>query len=249
MIKKILNVLEKFTPEIAFTVAWAFMAALLLSSCSPRLPDAVAQVRDSVVMVEATTELLVTTISWDGRGLVVGKSTATVVFQGTGVLITKNGHVLTAGHLFDEGVLKRLEVTTTNGRKYVAETLGVDHGRDLALIKVSTDAVFKPALFARLGGQRVGDQAFAIGYPLGLPLTVTHGIISSLGALPGRSVSMTGTDVFLNHGNSGGPVYDIEGRMIGIVSGFFADSDGFTGLGCIVSLEEINNFLSKYRGL
>ncbi len=137
---------------------------------------------------------------------------------GSGVIISPNGEILTNHHVIEgmRGGEATLEVKTANGKTYKATVLGQDKELDIALIKI--DATHVP--FASLGDSdtaKVGEWVVAIGNPLGLEHTVTQGIISARGRkLTGGLESFLQTDAAINRGNSGGPLLNLRGEVIGI---------------------------------
>lgn len=137
---------------------------------------------------------------------------------GSGVIISPNGEILTNHHVIEgmQGGEATLEVKTADGRTYKATVLGKDKELDIALIKI--DATHLP--FASLGdsdAMRIGEWVVAIGNPFGLEHTVTQGIISARGRkLTGGLESFLQTDAAINRGNSGGPLLNLKGEVIGI---------------------------------
>ena len=137
---------------------------------------------------------------------------------GSGVIISPSGEILTNFHVVDglRGGDVAIEVRTANGRTFKATVLGKDKELDIALIKI--DATHQP--FAALGDSdaaKVGEWVVAIGNPLGLEHTVTQGIISAKGRrLTGGLESFLQTDAAINRGNSGGPLLNLRGEVIGI---------------------------------
>ena len=139
--------------------------------------------------------------------------------SGSGVIISASGEILTNYHVIaGMGGTENnsLEVKTTDGKIFKATVLGKDKELDVALIKI--DAVHLP--FAKLGESdslRIGEWVVAIGNPLGLEHTVTHGIISAKGRKLDTGVSsFLQTDAAINHGNSGGPLLNLRGEVVGI---------------------------------
>ena len=152
----------------------------------------------------------------------------TVQVGGTGFFITADGYILTNNHLVDKDKTTSVTVTTLGGKEYDAKIVGTDPGTDLALIKIQA----KDQPFAELGdsGQvKVGEWVLAIGNPLGMEHTVTAGIVS----YKGRSIDTQSyqdfiqTDAAINRGNSGGPLINTKGEVIGINSIIL--TSGFAG--------------------
>ncbi|MFH1453637.1 MAG: trypsin-like peptidase domain-containing protein [Armatimonadota bacterium] len=137
--------------------------------------------------------------------------------QGSGVVITQDGYILTNQHVVQKA--QKINVTVQNGKKYEAKLIGSDVLLDLAILKIED----KNLPFAELGDSdtaQVGEWVIAIGSPYGYENTVTVGVLSA----KGRAISaeyegytnLLQTDAAINRGNSGGPLIDINGRVIGI---------------------------------
>ena len=169
-------------------------------------------------------------------------------YLGSGVLITSSGHVLTVAHLFNHRELHGITLELYNGRTFPAKLLAIDFAKDLALVKIDA---YTPDFATLTNTVIVGQEVIAIGQPLAIPWTVTHGIISYVDRDFGPMVNVTQSDVFINQGNSGGPLFNLSGELVGINSFMVppVQQPIFTGLGFSVSPKEINKFLDQYRGL
>ncbi|MBI2202883.1 MAG: trypsin-like peptidase domain-containing protein [Candidatus Rokubacteria bacterium] len=136
--------------------------------------------------------------------------------MGSGVIIDKDGQVLTNAHVVDGAA--SLQVTLDKGTRYPARVMGLDPVLDLALLRLDVKTVLPTARLGDSSNLRVGDEVLAIGNPIGLDQTMTRGIVSGLNRiLPGVSDQpMIQTDAPINPGNSGGPLVDRCGHVIGI---------------------------------
>ena len=149
--------------------------------------------------------------------------------MGSGFIISSDGLILTNAHVVREA--KDVTVKLSDRREYTAKVLGFDTATDIAVLRV--DAKDLPVV--RLGDPRnleVGDPVLAIGAPYGLEQTATSGIVSAKGrSLPGDAVvPFIQTDAAVNPGNSGGPLFDGSGSVVGINSQIYSRSGGFQGV-------------------
>ncbi len=149
---------------------------------------------------------------------------------GSGFIIDKKGIVVTNNHVIKgaEDILVRID----GGKEYKAKVLGADPLSDIAVLKIESDDNFTPVKFGNSDKARIGDWVIAIGNPLGLSGTVTSGIISARNRDIGlsRYEDYIQTDASINQGNSGGPLFNMDGEVIGINTAIFGKS-GNIGIG------------------
>lgn len=163
---------------------------------------------------------------------------------GSGFIISPDGYIVTNNHVIAAGAkgatVESIKVILINRKEYTAKLIGRDPSSDLALLKV--DATGLP--FVKFGDStraRVGDWVVAIGNPFGLGSTVTAGIVSALHRVTGQGGAydrFIQTDASINQGNSGGPMFDLSGNVIGINSQILSPSGGNVGIGFAIPAEE-----------
>ncbi len=148
---------------------------------------------------------------------------------GSGVLINKQGHILTNYHVIESAASIEI-LLAKNKRKYQAKVVGSDPKTDLALLKIEANTLLKPIDMGNSDAIRIGDVVIAIGNPFGYSHTVTSGIISAKGRVLGSGPydNFLQTDAQIHPGNSGGPLIDARGRLVGINT---AVSEEGAGLG------------------
>jgi len=156
--------------------------------------------------------------------------------QGSGFILSADGIVLTNAHVVQNA--SEVTVKLTDRREFRAEVLGADPATDIAVLRI--DARGLPAV--KLGDParaRVGDWVVAIGSPFGFENSVTAGIVSAKGrSLPGDIyVPFIQTDVAVNPGNSGGPLFSLDGEVIGINSQIYSRSGGYQGLSFAIPID------------
>jgi serine protease Do len=165
---------------------------------------------------------------------------------GSGFIVGTNGVILTNAHVVDGA--DEVTVKLLDKREFKAKVLGVDKTTDIAVLKI--DAKDLPVV--KIGnpeGTRVGEWVVAIGAPYGLDNTVTSGIVSAKGrSLPGdAAVPFIQTDAAVNPGNSGGPLFNLKGEVIGVNSQIFSRSGGFQGLAFAVPIDVAMNVADQIQ--
>lgn len=170
--------------------------------------------------------------------------------SGTGVIMTKRGYIITNAHVV-EGA-DSITVLLTDGRTFPARIAGSDGVSDLAVLFIEADNL-TPAEFGDSSSLRVGDAVVAIGDPLGVELrgTMTDGIISAINrdiTVAGRTMSLIQTTAALNSGNSGGPLLNCYGQVIGINTmkvGDYASQAGVEGLGFAIPITTVKDVVDQ----
>jgi len=171
--------------------------------------------------------------------------------QGSGVVIDGRGYIITNNHVISEAANNPSQFKTTvvfnDGKEVPANLVGRDPKTDLAVLKVDNVDNLSVARFGDSDKVRVGDEVLAAGAPLGLRSTVTRGIISALhrpvplsgeGSDTDTVIDALQTDASINHGNSGGPLIDVDSQVIGINTAGKSLSDSASGLGFAIPINE-----------
>ena len=162
---------------------------------------------------------------------------------GTGIIMSENGYIITNHHVI-EGAYQ-LAVLTYDDTQYTAELIGSDAISDLAVLKIEAEGL-TAAEFGDSDALRVGDSVVAIGDPLGIQLrgTMTNGIISAINrdlTVEDRKMTLIQTNAALNNGNSGGPLINCYGQVIGIntmkMSNFYSSSTTVEGIGFAIPID------------
>ncbi len=147
---------------------------------------------------------------------------------GSGFIMTEDGYVVTNNHVIDKA--DDIEVVLQNGHKYEAKVVGKDPKTDLAVLKFEPDQDIQPVKFGDSDSDnlRIGDWVIAIGNPFGLGYTVTAGIVSAKGRSLGLGAydDFIQTDASLNPGNSGGPLFNLKGEVVGVNTAIVARGQG-----------------------
>ncbi|SOE00129.1 DegQ family serine endoprotease [Caenispirillum bisanense] len=153
---------------------------------------------------------------------------------GSGFLIGADGYVVTNNHVIDGA--EDVHIALTDGTTLDAEIVGTDPKTDLALLKVTSDKDLPYVEFGDSDTLKVGDWVMAVGNPFGLGGTVTAGIVSARGRAIGNSPldDFIQTDASINKGNSGGPMFDMSGKVVGVNSAIYSPNGGSVGIGFAV---------------
>ena len=174
-----------------------------------------------------------------------------VTSLGSGFIVTTDGYILTNAHVL--GQAKDVMVTLTNKKQYRAKIIGKDDGSDVAVLKIKADEKLVAAPLGDSDAIEVGQWAIAIGNPFALENTVTVGVVSAKGRQldtrvsgpSGRYTSFIQTDASINRGNSGGPLLNINGEVIGINTLIFSPSGGSVGIGFAIPISMAKRIMEE----
>jgi serine protease Do len=163
---------------------------------------------------------------------------------GSGVIISPDGYILTNNHVVVDAT--DIYVTLTDGREFKAKVIGTDERTDVALIKIEAKDM-TPLVIGDPKKLKKGQWVLAIGSPFGLDSTVTSGIVSAIGRDTGEYLPFIQTDVAVNPGNSGGPLINLDGEVVGINSQIISRSGGFMGISLAIPIDEAMRVVDQLR--
>ena len=224
------------------TVTTVAGAAVNTASSSGNLSSAEIYALACRQVVGITTEVTLTNY--------FGQTSSSAV-AGTGFIIAEDGYILTNNHVVAYAVEGGYDVTvmTYDGTEYKAEIVGADEGNDIAVLKIDATGL-SPVTFADSDSIAVGDTVYAVGNPLGeLDFTMTTGMVSALDRTITTEenfvpINMFQIDAAVNPGNSGGPVYNAAGQVIGVVTAK-TSATGVEGLGFAVPSNDAVNIANE----
>lgn len=201
------------------------VAAIERTSGHSSLADMVEAVGPSVVQIDARREGRAINTPF---GLMQERAQAAV---GSGFVIDPSGILITNNHVV-EGA-SEVKVKLSDGTERTARVLGTDAKTDIAVLRIQRGGRFQPVAWGESDRMRVGESVFAVGSPFGLGNSVTAGIISARGREIGAGPydNFLQVDAAINSGNSGGPLFDANGRVIGVNTAIFSPSGGNVGIG------------------
>lgn len=166
---------------------------------------------------------------------------------GSGFIIDEDGYILTNNHVIDKA--QSISVVLSDESEVEAEVIGTDNKTDLALIKIPPSNKLKAVKFGNSDTIRVGDWILAIGNPFGLGGSITAGIVSakSRDIESGPYDSFIQTDASINQGNSGGPMFNLKGEVIGINTAIFSTTGGSMGIGFAIPVNLIDFVIKQLK--
>lgn len=166
---------------------------------------------------------------------------------GSGFIISKDGYIVTNSHVIDDS--DDINVSLNDTSRYKAKIVGIDKKTDLALIKINPDKELRTVKFGDSNKMRIGDWVIVVGNPYGLGGSVSVGIVSarSRDINNGQSDEFIQTDAAINKGNSGGPLFNIKGEVIGISTAIFSPSGGNVGIGFATPSSNAQQIIKQLR--
>ncbi|MEP1229999.1 MAG: trypsin-like peptidase domain-containing protein [Litorimonas sp.] len=198
----------------------------------PSISDLVAKVSPSVVNIIVTTETGETTS--EGRG--------------SGFVISDKLEVVTNYHVIDGGTY--IDIEFNDGRKYSATIIGTDEETDLALLKIETNDRIPHVNFHQGKKVRIGDWVVAIGNPFGIGQSTSMGVISAIGRErvdSGSYVDYIQTDATINRGNSGGPLFNLNGDVVGVNSAIYSPTGASVGIAFVIPHGTAEDIIESIR--
>ena len=167
--------------------------------------------------------------------------------MGSGFIIDRAGYIVTNNHVIEDE--NRIHVKLPNGREYPAHVIGADKDTDIALLKIDGAGDLPVVELGDDRRLRVGDWVVAVGNPFGLGGTVTAGIVSSIGRDIGNGpfTDYIQIDAPINQGNSGGPTFDLSGRVVGMNTAIFSPSGGSVGIGFAIPASTVRTIVEQLK--
>lgn len=222
------------TPQSSFGTAPAVGTNVLdlPINALPSIADLVDQVSPSVVNIVVTTD--------------TGETTSEG--QGSGFIISKELEVVTNYHVIEGGT--HITIEFNDGRSYPAEIIGTDEETDLALLRIDTNERIPHVNFHSGSELRIGDWVVAIGNPFGIGQSTSLGVISAIGREKvdsGSYVDYIQTDATINRGNSGGPLFNLEGDVVGVNSAIYSPTGASVGIAFVIPHHTAEDIIDSIR--
>lgn len=215
-------------PKYIFALLFVFTFSAHAADNSPALEDVIEQVNSSVFSV-------ISDLKTDNQAL------------GAGFLIDNDGFVVTNYHVTEDA--SKITLEDIYGNQYPAKIVGSDKKTDIALLKAENQIEATPANFADSDEVRVGNRVFAIGNPFGLGNSVSLGIISAKerNIEKGPYDNFLQTDATINQGNSGGPLFNLDGDIIGMNTAIFSENGQYAGIGFATPANTVKWIISQLK--
>ena len=166
---------------------------------------------------------------------------------GSGFILSEDGYIITNHHVIEGS--KEITVTLYNKEKYLARLIGFDKKTDLALLKIDTDYSLEPAKMGDSDLVKIGNWAIIVGNPFGFGQSLSVGVVSAKGRnfTNGQIEEFIQTDASINSGNSGGPMFNDQGEVIGVNAVIFSPTGGSIGIGFATPINIVKNVASQLK--
>jgi serine protease Do len=165
---------------------------------------------------------------------------------GSGFVISEDGYIVTSNHVIESA--DEITIEFFSGKELVAKVIGTDPNTDIALLKVEADEPLPFVTFGDSDTARVGDWVVAMGNPLGQGFSVSAGIVSARNrALSGSYDDYIQTDAAINRGNSGGPLFNMDGQVIGVNTAILSPNGGSIGIGFSMASNVVTRVVDQLR--
>lgn len=200
---------------------------------------------------QATPSVVYITTLAQTRSVWTGVVTEEKQGTGSGIVWDDAGDIVTNFHVIQGPATSAARVTLWNHKDYAARLVGVSPANDLAVLRIdAAKADLQPILIGSSSDLQVGQKVFAIGDPFGLDQTLTTGVVSALGrTIPSVTrqpiEDVIQTDAAVNPGNSGGPLLDSAGRLIGVNAAIYSPSGSSAGIGFAIPVDTVNRVVSQ----
>lgn len=224
-----------FNPALAQTYSQGYHVPAVQKTTQAKptsIADLVERISPAVVNIKVTTD----------QGEVTSEG------QGSGFVISPIGEVVTNYHVIEGGT--RIEVVFNNGATFPAQIVGTDEETDLALLRLQSPQPFPHVNFYKGRSIRIGDWVIAIGNPFGIGQSTSLGIISAIGrdrVESGAYVDYIQTDATINRGNSGGPLFNPQGQVVGVNSAIFSPTGASVGIAFSIPHETAEDVVNAIR--
>jgi len=235
------------------TILWILAGAELtfgavaqpeLQQLQESINQAISHVRPSVISVKAQKK----------RQLEGGNPGNAIWYEsvGSGFVVDQRGYVLTNLHVVDGAQNINISLWRSQQNEFSAHVVDADKSLDLALLKIESNERFQAAPMGNSDGLETGDWVICVGSPFGFKHSVSFGIVSDLHrkmVIDGTTYQdMIQTDAVINQGNSGGPLIDIDGQVVGVGTAIYAPQGTYVGLGFGIPINRVKHFVSRVTG-
>lgn len=231
--------------RFVFLVWFALFSGIIFAqNKETSFAEVAKKVEPAVVNIDTKTKLQEISSNNPGEDSInnlTRQQTRPVFSVGSGFIVDSKGFIITNAHVVEDST--KVTVRLQNGEQYVARIVGTDEETDLAVLKIETENLLPTIKFGDSTAMRVGDWVLAIGSPFGLEQTVTAGIISKVQRETPVSTpfqKFIQTDAAINRGNSGGPLVNMNGEVIGINSQIATADGASNGIGFALPSNEAN---------